>query len=275
MTNKSPLFIDMVGQQWGKLLVLSRETGSRNHPTRFWCRCDCGRELWVPGYLMRTGERDCCSKLRHRKGKPHKNLSGTRIGRLLVIRPKEERIGNQAYEWWCRCDCGVEKFIRLSGLTGNVVSCGCYSRELSKRAKSYLRKRPYEWLYNVFLSSTVSKGDTNILYEDFLRFTEISECYYCQVKIPWPTPFRGRQHTSDKYFLDRMNPFLGYLKSNVVVCCSECNYGKSKRYSHGEWLVMARALCQYRQEKGIVVENYNLLHGREDPHNFVVEDRIQ
>lgn len=268
-TNRSPLFIDLVGQRFGSLLVLNREQEPR-YPVRFWCRCNCGVELFVPGYNMRTGERDCCSKARHRK-RPYRDLSGMRFGRLLVIRPREERFGNQAYEWWCRCDCGTEKYIRLSGLAGNVVSCGCYSAELSKRPKTYLQKRPYEWLYNVFLSSARVHGDTDITYESFLEYTKIPNCHYCEAPISWPTPFRGREHTSDKYFLDRINPFLGYLQDNVVVCCSECNYGKSKRYSYGEWRVMTEALRRYRKERGIVVKNYHLLKGRKDYQHFTVE----
>lgn len=54
-----------------------------------------------------------------------KNLVGTKIGRLTLIKRKREN--NRTY-YYCRCDCGNEKWIRADHL-GKVVSCGCLNKE--------------------------------------------------------------------------------------------------------------------------------------------------
>lgn len=57
------------------------------------------------------------------------NLKGQRFGRWLVIGPVENR-GKKKY-WFCRCDCGTEKFVNHGNLrTGCTQSCGCLRREL-------------------------------------------------------------------------------------------------------------------------------------------------
>lgn len=50
---------------------------------------------------------------------------GDRVGRLTLLKEKTEK-GRKYF--WCRCDCGNEKWIRADGI-GKVVSCGCYNRE--------------------------------------------------------------------------------------------------------------------------------------------------
>lgn len=65
-----------------------------------------------------------------------KDLTGMRFGRLTVIKESENSIRkkNVHRTWLCLCDCGKEKTIRSSALTGGkTVSCGCYGVE--QRAK--------------------------------------------------------------------------------------------------------------------------------------------
>ncbi len=60
------------------------------------------------------------------------DMTGERVGRLVVIRRAESR-GKSTY-WLCRCECGVEKDMAASSLrTGTTVSCGCHRREQSSR----------------------------------------------------------------------------------------------------------------------------------------------
>lgn len=54
---------------------------------------------------------------------------GMRYGRLLVL-GEGERNKQNIRRWSCRCDCGKIKNLKTFDLiNGNVVSCGCYSRE--------------------------------------------------------------------------------------------------------------------------------------------------
>lgn len=61
---------------------------------------------------------------------------GDRYGRLTLV---ERRSSDQAQKalWLVRCDCGNSRVVRYSGLrSGNTKSCGCLSRETSRRHNS-------------------------------------------------------------------------------------------------------------------------------------------
>lgn len=71
----------------------------------------------------------------------HKNLIGQKFNRLLVL--KLDHRGKVIY-WLCRCDCGVEKFIRNDCLlNGTTKSCGCYSKENS--GKQSIGEKNWLW----------------------------------------------------------------------------------------------------------------------------------
>ena len=58
-----------------------------------------------------------------------KDLTGQRFG-LLVVLGIGEQVGNHAYKWFCRCDCGIVKQIKGGNLkSGHTISCGCYKKE--------------------------------------------------------------------------------------------------------------------------------------------------
>ena len=62
-------------------------------------------------------------------GRPIKDLTGQRFGRLTAIKFMGTNKRGRA-EWLCRCDCGTEKVINASNLgNGNTVSCGCLREE--------------------------------------------------------------------------------------------------------------------------------------------------
>jgi len=108
-----------------------------------------------------------------------------------------------------------------------------------------LRKRPFEWLYRVFLKSARrDERECDLTYAEFVLFTKVSECFYCARPISWMefTPSSTAAKKGGAYNLDRMDASKGYIKGNVVVCCPRCNWGKSDRFSFKEWVVMTRAL---------------------------------
>lgn len=60
-----------------------------------------------------------------------RDLTGNRVGRLLVVGPRNVQ-GKISY-WPCRCDCGTEKLVKGTHLTGGLTqSCGCLRREKSR-----------------------------------------------------------------------------------------------------------------------------------------------
>ena len=67
-----------------------------------------------------------------------KNLIGLKIGILEVKKRKREN--NKTY-YYCKCDCGTERWFRAETLNGKKPSCGCLSRFKAKdiRNKRYDR----------------------------------------------------------------------------------------------------------------------------------------
>lgn len=58
-----------------------------------------------------------------------KELTGQRIGRLVVLSKSNEKYGRQSI-WQCKCDCGSLVSVRACHLTsGHTKSCGCLQKE--------------------------------------------------------------------------------------------------------------------------------------------------
>lgn len=57
-----------------------------------------------------------------------KDITGQQFGRLTAVKRVASVNGKSL--WLCRCDCGGEKNVRLSDLTGEKIkSCGCLHKE--------------------------------------------------------------------------------------------------------------------------------------------------
>lgn len=62
-----------------------------------------------------------------------KDLTGQRFGKLVALRPTDERI-NGCVVWECQCDCGNTVLVKVNALTtGHKQSCGCLTKGISKR----------------------------------------------------------------------------------------------------------------------------------------------
>lgn len=119
------------GDRFGRFTVIS-EAERRKGQRYFTCRCDCGNVKDV-NYrsLIRGLSTSCgCYRTERMKAAVSKDLTGMRIGRLLVIRRDPERWGC----WICQCECGQQKSIRGSDMTRKdrpTQSCGCIQREIT------------------------------------------------------------------------------------------------------------------------------------------------
>lgn len=80
-----------------------------------------------------------------------------------------------------------------------------------------------------------------ISYEEFLKFTQIKNCHYCDTNIPWQ-PHTRLNKKSTAYYLDRKDNNGPYSVQNCVVCCTRCNRMKSNKFSYDEFLKFAPAL---------------------------------
>jgi hypothetical protein len=68
-----------------------------------------------------------------------KDISGQRFGKLIAVRPTDERRKRNAV-WECKCDCGKTTLVSGANLQrGYTISCGCTKR--GKRAKDLTGQR--------------------------------------------------------------------------------------------------------------------------------------
>lgn len=62
-----------------------------------------------------------------------KDLTGQRFGRLIAVRPTEQRRSSSVV-WECICDCGNTAFTASADLcNGKTKSCGCIKKETAAR----------------------------------------------------------------------------------------------------------------------------------------------
>lgn len=117
---------DLTNQRFGHLVVLKQADKIGKDTHRAWlCRCDCGNEIILRGYLLTGGKNTHCGCL----SKIKVNMLGKKYGRLTVIGfAKNDKYQNA--QWLCRCDCGTEKIVQGAALRrGDIQSCGCLKLE--------------------------------------------------------------------------------------------------------------------------------------------------
>lgn len=109
-----------------------------------------------------------------------------------------------------------------------------------------VRKKPYEALFNRFnYDRQRCVQESDLTFEDFLEFIKIGECHYCGEKVTWAE--YCLQKNGYRYNLDRKDNAIGYLKSNLVVCCWNCNETKSDRFTYDQFVQIGALIRSWRQ----------------------------
>lgn len=225
--------MDLTGQRFGKLTAVSRILGERR--TLWLCRCDCGKETHVRMeslvYWSRHSSRSCgCGR--------GFDLIGRTFGCLTVIGPHPKQKGSKKIKGWqCQCSCGKTKIFQANHLvSGGSASCGCRTyylkpdsglREVFSQYRTHARKRGNAW--------GLTQAEFGVLIA--------SPCHYCGV----PPSNRFSQGKSGRAFIysgvDRSDNTLGYIPSNSVPCCGQCNHAKKnfplKQFT--DWLARVSA----------------------------------
>ena len=119
----------MVGQKFGKLLVLER-AGSDNQRRALWkCQCNCGNTAIVRGAYLRNGHTISCGCERVlSRGQQAIPMIGNKFGKLTVLSRVEDYIspqGQKQPKYHCVCDCGnTINVVAQSLKNGATQSCG-------------------------------------------------------------------------------------------------------------------------------------------------------
>lgn len=126
-----PAKINLIGQRFGKLIVIE-ETDKRKNKSVVWkCQCDCGNIVEYSTKELRSDGIEMCPKCGNTRN-PHTHLTESIIGKkfnhLTVLRETNDRTqgGLKIYE--CECDCQNHTHVFVAKkylVNGDTKSCGC------------------------------------------------------------------------------------------------------------------------------------------------------
>lgn len=114
--------INLVGNSFGKLLVISQVTTETTKSKKWNCLCECGESIIVTSTDLLRGKNSrthCgCSGIK----KSNNKLIGKMFGSLTVSNETRSKRGKKA--WECVCGCGNKIILETSALlTGTTVTC--------------------------------------------------------------------------------------------------------------------------------------------------------
>lgn len=123
---------DITGQIFGKLTAI-RPTERRSGNSVMWeCSCSCGATTYVTSGNLRSRHIKSCGCAKR------KDLTGQRFGRLVAIKPTDEKTKAGCVIWLTKCDCGEDHYISSNRLLMGVLSCGCLQKEVASAMKGSL-----------------------------------------------------------------------------------------------------------------------------------------
>jgi hypothetical protein len=222
-------FIDLTGQRFGKLRVISLVTEKNYRGSHWNCLCDCGNNHVVSGSNLRRSTKSCgCINILKMEA-----LVGQKFGKLTVISLNEKKTPKQGTSCICLCDCGNKTIVYANNLkSGGTKSCGCSKKYADKTLSS-----KNALFYKYRKSSEKRKISFKLSFEDFLEIIQ-QDCFYCG-KVP-SQYFKAPEAQGGFYYngIDRLDSKGPYVQGNIVACCKECNYLKWDRNKDEfiEWL---------------------------------------
>ena len=102
--------VNIVGDRYGRLLVIEEIEGVR--PRKVVAECDCGTKKEYYLHNIRSGLTQSCGCFqKERAGEKLIDLTGQRFGKLTVIKRAENAKSNTSPRWLCHCDCGGESIV--------------------------------------------------------------------------------------------------------------------------------------------------------------------
>lgn len=232
-----------VSQRFGKYVTLERLPG---RTVQWKCRCDCGNIRNVFQSNLRKGVSLSCGCYNKPKRSRKPAIS---VGQVFGSLKALEYIGPSPRRWRCLCTCGTEtirvEFLMRKGIS---TSCGCQQFVKLPTAEAGFRR-----VLRTYKEQAKKYSRQWELTDDQFRVLTQQNCYYCGVE-PKHVATHGKLLATQENGrfvyngVDRLNNNLGYISSNCVTCCQQCNLSK-KDYTLDEFVDWAFRLVEHWKSK--------------------------
>lgn len=129
--HKEKISKDLKDKRFGKLIVLEKTIKRTKDRNIIWkCQCDCGNLCEVSTNNLIQGYTKSCGCLvketMNNQSYALKDISGQRFGKLVALKPTNQRNKQGHVIWECKCDCGNITYADGVYLRqGDILSCGC------------------------------------------------------------------------------------------------------------------------------------------------------
>lgn len=174
------------------------------------------------------------------------NLVGQRFTRLVVKGLSEKRVFGGVV-WDCKCDCGNEVEAAQSNLIKRITkSCGCLTTEKRRnRTIKPFGESTKNFAYIRYKYGASKRGlEFSLTFEECMAMFS-SNCFYCNAEPS--NVIKSNYNNGDFIYngIDRVDNNLGYVASNVVPCCKQCNNAKWI-LSKDEFLKLIKRIFEYK-----------------------------
>lgn len=205
--------------------ILRKIKGENYNLDTYEVRCQCGKIFYPRANNVDSGKTKSCGK-----GTCHghfKDLTGEKYN-FLTVKEFNEKTG----KWKVECVCGnIKESSSYTITSGKTKSCGCMSGKIWSDKSNKGVDSLWVSLYNSYKSGAKNRGYSFELSVEQFKEGCSKECHYCG-RVGATTRNRNSKHkeVSLSYNgLDRFDNSKGYELSNVVTCCSDCNYAKGQK----------------------------------------------
>lgn len=157
----------LIGERFGKLIVIEQLPSTDRGQRRWRCKCDCGGEHIATTGNLRSGRTTNCGC------KKSPDLTGQVFGRLTVLGRSEKRNSRGARTtpmWECRCECGAITYKATDTLTNPdesmCQSCqGIYAAETARKSAGFIGGTQITKLRNMEPTAANTSGCRGVYYD--------------------------------------------------------------------------------------------------------------